>query len=381
MVSLGVLGSTGSVGSQTLEVVRCFREEVRVEALLARRASDRLLAQVREFEPRVVTTYEEPGREWLSSLPQGTEYIGGDEGLEACIDVSQRVMNAVSGVHGIKPAYLTLSKGKVLLASNKESILCLRELVRTQRKSVIPVDSEHNALFQLLEHVKYEDVRFIYLTASGGPFKDSSLEDMRKATVEEALKHPRWNMGAKITVDSATMMNKGFEMLEAVNLFDVDIDRVKVVVHPQSVVHGVVELKDGSFLMHASATDMRIPIMHAIFYPERKEFPFHREKLTSLSPISFEEVDTEKFRALYLARWAGEMGGVYVPVLVGADEEAVNLFLERKIGFLDIVDLIERVLSEVNLKDPNSLEDILESIEWARRKVREVFEREYARTI
>lgn len=378
MIRLAVLGSTGSIGSQTLEVVEKFSDDIDVVSLVARRASKELLFQAKRFKPQVVVTYEDPAQEWLSELPEETEHVKGDEGLEKAIEIADRVMNAVSGVHGIKPAYLTLSKGKVLLASNKESIICLGELVREKRERIVPVDSEHNALFQLLEKIDREDIRFIYLTASGGPFKDWTLEEMKEATPEQALRHPRWNMGAKITVDSATLMNKGFEMLEAKNLFDIELSRIKVVIHPQSVVHGVVELKDGSFFMHASRTDMKIPIMHALFYPERREYPFEKVSLPSLSPVSFEDVDTEKFRALYLARWAGEMGGVYVPVLVGADEEAVSLFLEGKIGFLNIVDLIEKTLSEVNVPDPKSVEEILEAIDWARRKVREIYEREYA---
>ncbi len=379
MIELAVLGSTGSVGTQTLEVVRKFPEEIRIKALLARRASDRLLEQVREFKPSVVATYEQPPEDWLSSLPQGTQYVHGDEGLQACIEVSDKVMNAVAGIHGIKPAHMVLSKGKILLASNKESVICLGELVKKNRDRIVPVDSEHNALFQLLGRLKKEDVRFIYLTASGGPFKDKSIEDMKVVSVEDALKHPRWNMGAKITIDSATLMNKGFEMLEAVNLFNVDFDTVRVVIHPQSVVHGIVELKDGSFIMHASQTDMKIPILHSLFFPERRDFPFPRASLTELSPLDFEPVDTDKFRSLYLARWAGEMGGVYIPVLLGADEEAVNLFLERKIGFLDIVELIEQALSEVNIEDPSDLDEILEAVDWGRRKVREIYEREYVK--
>ncbi|WP_457599895.1 1-deoxy-D-xylulose-5-phosphate reductoisomerase [Hydrogenivirga sp.] len=381
MVKLAVFGSTGSVGSQTLQVVEKFADEVEVSALLARRASDKLLEQVKRFKPRLVVTYEEPTNSWLAELPEGTEYALGDEGLEAAVSISDRVMNAVSGIHGIKPAYVVLKKGRVLLASNKESVICLGKLVRENRERVVPVDSEHNALFQLLEGVRREDVRFVYLTASGGPFKDWSLEDMKRATREEALRHPRWNMGEKITIDSATLMNKGFELLEAMNLFDLDLDSIKVVIHPQSVVHGVVELKDGSFLMHASQTDMRVPILHALFYPERRAYPFGRTSLPELSPVSFEEVDTDKFRALYLARWAGEMGGVYIPVLLGADEEAVRLFLEGKVGFLDIVELIEKALSEVNIGDPEDIEGILSAVEWGREKVRAIYESEYAEAV
>lgn len=378
MVRLAVFGSTGSVGTQTLEVVSQFPEEVRVVALLARRASEKLLQQAVRYRPSLLVTYEEPSKDWLRSLPTGTKHALGDEGLEEAVLLSDRVMNAVSGVDGIKPAYYVLKEGKILLASNKESLVCLGELIKERRERIIPVDSEHNALFQLLRCVNREEVRFLYLTASGGPFRNWSLEEMRRATPQEALKHPRWNMGAKITVDSATLMNKGFEMLEAMNLFDVPLSKIKVVIHPQSVVHGAVELRDGSFFLHASKTDMRIPIMHALFYPERKDYPFGNVLLPELSPLEFEEVDQERFRSLHLARWAGEAGGVFLPVLVGADEEAVSLFLEGRIGFLDIVELAEKVLSSVNIPDPQDLEGILEAVAWARRKVREIYEREYA---
>ncbi|NPB08377.1 MAG: 1-deoxy-D-xylulose-5-phosphate reductoisomerase [Aquificae bacterium] len=376
-MELGILGSTGSIGTQTLEVISAFRGEVRVSGLLARRASEKLLRQAREFRPRFVVSYEEPSSEWLEALPPETKYLKGDEGLKAIVENSERVMNAVAGVYGIKPAYEVLKAGKILLASNKESIICLPKLVRENRERIIPVDSEHNALFQLLSSVKEEEVRFVYLTASGGPFRNRSPEELKSVSVEEALKHPRWNMGEKITVDSATLMNKGFEILEAMNLFDLELDQIKVVIHPQSYVHGIVELKDNSFLMHTSPTDMRIPIMHALFYPQRKEYPFRRVSLLELSGLTFEEVDRNKFKALDLARWAGSMGGVYLPVLVGADEEAVRLFLERRIGFLDITELIERALAEVNIPDPETPEEVLQAVEWGRRKVRELYEKVY----
>ncbi len=381
MIRLAVFGSTGSIGTQTLQVAERFPDRIKITALLARRASKGLLEQVKKFRPEVVVSYEKPSEEWLSELPENTKYLHGDEGLYEAVSISDKIMNAVAGVHGIKPAYVVLKERKILLASNKESIICLGNFIKEHRDKIIPVDSEHNALFQLLENVRREDVRYVYLTASGGPFRDWSIEEMKQATKEQALRHPRWNMGAKITIDSATLMNKGFEMLEAMNLFDLDLDTIRVVIHPQSVVHGILELKDGSFLMHASKTDMRIPIMHAIFHPERETYPFDGTTLPQLSPITFEEADTERFRALYLARWAGEMGGVYIPVLVGADEEVISLFLEERIGFLDMIDMIEKTLSEVNIPDPQNIEDILEAIEWARRKVREIYEREYAKAV
>ncbi|WP_461832269.1 1-deoxy-D-xylulose-5-phosphate reductoisomerase [Aquifex sp.] len=358
-MKLGVLGSTGSVGSQTLEVYEKFRDEIELTGILARRASEKLLSQAQKYKPKFVVSYEEPSKDWLDALPKESKYLKGDEGLKTIIEESDKLMNAVSGVYGIKPAYEILKSGKILLASNKESIICLGELVKKNRDKVIPVDSEHNALFQLLESIKREEIRYVYLTASGGPFKDKSLEELKSVSVEEALNHPRWNMGAKITVDSATLMNKGFEMLEASYLFDLPLELIKVVIHPQSVVHGIVELIDNSFLMHTSQTDMKIPILYSLFYPRRKKYPFKHMSLLELSPITFEKVDTSKFKAIDLAKWAGFMGGVYIPVLVGADEEAVKLFLEEKISFLDIVDLIEEALSEVNIKDPESVEETL----------------------
>ena len=378
MIKLAVLGSTGSVGTQTLEVAERFPREVEVTALVARRSSERLLDQARRFRPRLVVSYEEPSREWVSRLPPETEYLQGEEGLLEAIRISDRVMNAISGVHGIKPTHLVLSEGKVLLASNKESVICLGELIRSNRDRIIPVDSEHNALFQLLEKIRREELRFVYITASGGPFRDWTLEEMRRATVQQALRHPRWSMGVKITVDSATLMNKGFEMLEAINLFDLDLDTVRVVVHPESVVHGAVELKDGTFLMHAGKTDMRVPIMHALFYPERKEDPFGTPPLTALSPIHFEEVDGDRFRSIEIAREAGRKGGAYLPALVGADEEAITLFLEGRVGFLDIIELVEKVLSEVSLPPPEDVDGVISAIEWARLRVREIYESEYA---
>ncbi|HIP43666.1 MAG TPA: 1-deoxy-D-xylulose-5-phosphate reductoisomerase [Aquifex aeolicus] len=380
-MKLGILGSTGSIGSQTLEVYEKFKEEIELVGILANRTSDKLLQQAQKHKPKYVVSYQEPTKDWLEALPKESTYLHGDEGLKAIISESDKLMNAISGIYGIKPAYEILKNGKILLASNKESIICLGEFIKKHRNKVIPVDSEHNALFQLLNAHRISEIKYVYLTASGGPFKDKSLDELKDVSVEEALKHPRWNMGAKITVDSATLMNKGFEMLEASYLFDLPLDIIKVVIHPQSVVHGIIELKDNSFIMHTSQTDMKIPILYSLFYPERKKYPFKKVSLIELSPINFEKVDTSRFKAIDLAKWAGFMGGVYVPVLVGADEEAVSLFLERKISFLDIADLIEETLSEVNIRDPENVEEILEAVEWGRRKVRELYEKKFVNKV
>jgi 1-deoxy-D-xylulose-5-phosphate reductoisomerase len=372
MRKLGVLGSTGSVGSQTLDIVRAYREEFHLVGIVAKKASEKLLQQAIEFKPHYVVSYEEPSKDWLNSLPKETTYIKGQDGLIEVISVSDFLMNAISGIDGIIPTYEILKRNKRLLASNKESIVCLGDLIREKRSLVLPVDSEHNALFQLLSFISVEDVKKVYLTASGGPFRERPLQDLEKATVEEALNHPRWKMGAKITVDSATLMNKGMEIIEAINLFDLSVDSIEVLIHPQSVVHGIVELKDGSFLFHVSQTDMKIPIMHALFYPHRKDYPFERKNLLDLSPMSFEQVDREKFRALYLCKWSAQMGGAYVPALVGADQAAVEMFLKGYIKFLDIVRVVEDVLSMLSLPEPQNLEQVLSTINWAYERGKEV---------
>ncbi|MCS7263028.1 MAG: 1-deoxy-D-xylulose-5-phosphate reductoisomerase [Aquificaceae bacterium] len=371
---LGVLGSTGSVGSQTLQVVKAYREEVELVGLMAKRASQELLLQARELRPRYVSCHEEPPEGWLSELPPETTFLKGEEGLYAIVEESEVLMNAVSGTDGILPTHLTLSKNRRLLASNKESLICLPKLVSQKRELIVPVDSEHNAIFQLLSVVERKDIKKVYLTASGGPFRNRSLEELKHVTVEEALQHPTWRMGAKITVDSATLMNKGMELIEAMNLFDLPVELLDVLIHPQSVVHGLVELQDGNFLLLASQTDMRLPILYSLFYPQRRPFPFSRKSLFELSPIEFEKVDVEKFRSVPLCKWVALMGGPYPAVLVGADQIAVELFLQGRIGFLEVVELVEEVLSVVNLKEPQNLQEVLHTIEWAYQKGKELAE-------
>jgi len=372
MKSLSLLGSTGSIGVQTLEVVRRI-EGIKVKALTAYHASDKLLDQAREFKPEVVVTFEKPSQDWLKGLPSSSRYINGEEGIEEAVEAGDVIMNAISGVAGIKPAYLTLKKGKTLLASNKEAVVCLGKIIKENREKVIPVDSEHNALFQILSKVKREEVRKIWLTASGGPFYNKPYECFKNATVHEALNHPRWSMGKKITIDSATLFNKGIEMIEAMYLFDFPIDLIDVVIHPQSVVHGIVELKDNSFLMHLSPTDMKIPIMYALTYPERKEFPFYKLSLFEMGSLTFLEVDERKFKSIEICREVGRKKGAYIPALLGADEEAVSLFLEGKISLPAIAEIVERILERVNFSEPETIEDILEIVDWARREVRHIF--------
>jgi len=373
MRRISIFGSTGSVGSQSMEIIRKYKSEFQVSALAAKRASQNLLQQVLEFRPKYVLTLEEPTTEWREKLPKETQYLRFDEGLIEAIEDSQYVLNAIAGVDGLPVTYETLiRKDKRLLASNKESIVCLSSLVKENRERIVPVDSEHNALFQLLEMIQAKGiegfVRRVYLTASGGPFRNKSLEELESVTVEDALNHPTWKMGAKITVDSATLTNKGIEILEAIALFDVEFDKIDVVIHPQSLVHGIVELMDNSYIFHVSPTDMKVPILHALFYPERKPYPFESKSILDMSPITFEKVDKEKFPAISLCKWVAQMGGAYVPVLLGADEAAVELFLEGKIKFTQIYRIVEEVLSKLNIKDPQNIEEIKSAINWGKEK-------------
>ena len=373
MKSVSVFGSTGSVGTQALEVISSYKDEFYIVGLVARRASDKLLAQAHEFRPKYVISFQEPTKEWLDALPDGTTYLSFADGLQECINESSVILNAISGIDGIVPTYEVLKrKDKVLLASNKESIVCLSQMVKENRYRVIPVDSEHNALFQLMSSVNREEISKIYLTASGGPFRTKSLEELEYVSVEEALNHPTWKMGSKITVDSATLMNKGIELLEAIALFDIELDRIDVLIQPRSVVHGIVELVDGSYLFHASQTDMRIPISYALFYPQRKSLSFPKKSILELSPIHFEKVDNERFPSISLCKWVAQMGGVYVPVLLGADQSAVELFLEGRIKFTQIYKVVENVLSSVNMKDPGSIEDIKHAVQWGYEKAKEI---------
>lgn len=374
MKKLGVLGSTGSVGSQTLEVVQANSEDFEVVGLLARRASEKLLDQAKKFRPKYVACYDEPEEDWLRALPENVKFLKGEEGLHAIVEDSELVMNSISGVDGIMPTYLALTRGKKLLASNKESLICLGNLVKEKNRLIVPVDSEHNAIFQLLSSVERRYVKKVYLTASGGPFREKSAEELRHVSVQDALMHPTWKMGTKITVDSATLMNKGMEIIEAINLFQLPLESVDVLIHPQSVVHGIVELIDGGFILHASQTDMRVPILYSLYHPERKTFPFDKKSILELSPINFEKVDTNKFKSLSVCRGVALMGGIYPSVLVGADQIAVELFLGGRIGFIDIVDLVEEILALVTLKEPQSFEDVLFAVQWAYNKGRELVE-------
>ena len=370
MIRLSILGSTGTIGKNALDVVRAHKDKIQLVGIGAYRASKELLEEVKEFRPRFVFSVETPTKDWLDEISKYSKYLDEEEGLQAIIENSDRILNAISGTSGIKATYSILKAKKILLASNKESILCMPNLIRENLDLVIPVDSEHNAAFELLK--SHKTVKNLYITASGGPFREYSKEQLKTVTKEGALKHPNWKMGPKITIDSATLMNKGFELIEASVLFNIPLERIKILIHPQSIVHAIVELENGSFIANMSLPDMRLPIQNAIFYPEMVNYTFNRLDLTSISCLTFEKPKRDLFRAIDVCEWVASMGNPYVSVLLGADDKAVELFLEGKIGFLDIPVLIENVLSSVNFHIEENLEDILRAVEFGKNKLLEL---------
>lgn len=371
-VNISIFGATGTIGKNALEVIKNKKEFINLQALSAKRASFDLLNLIKEFRPQIVFTKDEPSKEWLNEINKYSKYLSYEEGLSESIKLSDKILNAISGIDGIKPAIEILRAKKILLASNKESIVSLGNIVKLYKEYIIPVDSEHNAIFVLLSNINKNFVEKIYLTASGGPFREKSLEDLKKIKKEEALKHPNWKMGPKITIDSATLMNKGIEKIEAHILFDIEVENIKVVIHPQSIVHGAIKLKNGMILANLAKPDMKVPLNHAIFYPKDMAFNFDSLDLSNLK-LDFKLPDTSVFKALEIAEWVAQMGDPYVQVLLGADEEAVNLFLQEKISFLDITTLIEKTLSKVNFDiNSSNIDEILFAIEWGRKTIKEL---------
>lgn len=359
-MKLSVLGSTGSIGVQTLDVVRAHPEEFTVDCLAAGTNGERLIAQAVEFHPKAVGIADKGWYPALKeALPDDVEIVCGQEAatLLAGRDVDFAVC-AIVGIAGLDPFLTAMNHaGKVGLA-NKESMVCGGELVKGHATPVLPIDSEHSAIFQCLNAGRREDVSKLILTASGGPFLDLPKEAFAKITLEQALHHPNWAMGKKITIDSATMMNKGLEVIEAVRLFGVRPDQVEVVVHRESVVHSLVEYGDGSVLAQLGNADMRIPIQYALTYPKRLNNPLvKRLKLWEWGALHFERPDTDRFPCLRLAFDALDAGGLALTALNGANEAAVGLFLDQKIRFTDIPVLVEYGLSHY-AEQPLTLESI-----------------------
>lgn len=366
---LAILGSTGSIGQQTLDVVRSFPGRFQVIGLAAGRNAALLAKQIEEFQPRLASIESAGSREGLRGL---NCEIRSMEELVAAPEVDLAVI-AISGKAGLDPTLAAIRAGKSIALATKEVLVMAGGFVTAEAKrhgaSLLPIDSEPSAIWQCLQGEQNRVARLI-LTASGGPFRHLSQNALSRVTPQQALDHPTWRMGPKVTIDSATMMNKGFEVIEAHWLFDVPYDSIEVVLHPQSIVHSMVEFVDGSVKAQLSPPDMRLPIQYALFYPERPPSKLPRLDFPSLGALTFEPPDLEKFPCLKLALEAGRKGGTYPAVLSAADEVAVELFLGRRVGFLDIARLVEQALEEHQSVPNPSLEEILAADAWARERVK-----------
>mgnify|MGYP000527705577 CR=1 FL=1 len=371
MRSISILGSTGSVGDSTLKLLRQHRSEWRVEALTAHCSATKLAELAREFDAKIAVVSDE------ACLPELREALSGS-GIEAAggraalIEAAKRpvdiTMAAIVGCAGLAPVMAAIEQGGTIALANKEALVSAGEVmtaaVSRHGATLLPVDSEHNAIFQCLQGGRIEDVRSITLTASGGPLR--LVEDLSEVTPEQAIAHPNWDMGAKISVDSATMMNKGLELIEADHLFPVGLDRIEILVHPQSVIHSMVEYRDCSTLAQLGSPDMRIPIAHALAWPARISTPCQKLDLATIGRLDFEAPDPDRFPALRLARAAAAEGGATPAILNAANEVAVAAFLAGRIGFLDIAMIVEDVLDRYSAERPNTIGDVLAADAQAR---------------
>lgn len=360
-----VLGSTGSVGVNTLDLIRRNPETFEVVALTAGANATELVKQAQEFKPACVVIADESHYQSVADALVGTgiEVSAGATGLvEAAQRPTDITMAAIVGAAGLPPTLAAIPNCKTLALANKESLVCAGEIVmdkvRQHDVTLLPVDSEHSAIFQVFDFDLIESVSRIILTASGGPFREWSLEQMAAATPAQATNHPNWSMGSKISVDSASMMNKGLELIEADHLFPVGGDKIEILVHPQSVIHSLVDYVDGSVLAQLGTPDMRTPIAYALAWPERMTAPSPRLNLAEISQLTFEAPDSKRFPALRLAREALQSGGAAPTILNAANEVAVAKFLAGNIGFLDIVATVEETLAKSAMDRPGSLEDI-----------------------
>ncbi len=368
MKQIAILGSTGSIGTQTLEVVRA-NGDIQVVSLAAGSNIVRLEEQIREFSPKVVCVWqEEQARELkrrVADLP--VKIVSGMEGLleAATVPEAEIVVTAVVGMIGIRPTMAAMEAGKDIALANKETLVTAGHLImplaRKRNVRILPVDSEHSAIFQCLNGEDKRRVSRILLTASGGPFRGRTREQMRHIGVEDALKHPNWAMGRKITIDSSTMVNKGLEVMEARWLFEVGLESIQVVVQPQSIIHSMVEFVDGAVMAQLGTPDMKLPIQYALYYPSRRPLGGGRLDFAALSQITFEAPDTVNFPGLALAYRVGKQGGTAPTVYNAANEMAVRLFLEKKIGYLEITDIIEAAVEEIPFREDPGLEEILET--------------------
>ena len=374
MKKVVLLGSTGSIGTSTCKVVEDLPDDLKLIGLAAGRNVGLLREQVAQFKPQMVSVTDPVAAKELANEYNGAPAVEcSDEGLLALATMPEAdvVLIAIVGTAGLQPALAAIRAGKDIAVASKEILVMAGETVMTEARKhgvkVLAVDSEHSAIFQCLDGKPANSIRQIWLTASGGPFREKPAGEFAGITVEEALKHPSWEMGRKITIDSSTLFNKGLEMIEARWLFDIEMPRVKVVVHPQSVIHSMVEFVDGSMLAQLSTPDMCLPIQYALTYPDRAASDRVQTSLAEIGRLDFEEPDTDRFRALSLARRAGEVGGTLPAVLNAANEVAVEAFCERQLSYLGITETVAAVMAAHDLVAQPAMEEILEADSWARK--------------
>ncbi len=366
MKIIAILGSTGSFVTQTLDIVR-EQGDIQVVAMAAGSNISLLEAQMREFRPSLVSVWDEKKAKELRTNTKdlGIKIVSGMEGLleVSVIPESEILVTAIVGMLGIRPTIAAIKAGKKIALANKETLVTAGHIIiplaKEYKVPILPVDSEHSAIFQSLQGAGDNKISRILLTASGGPFRGRKADELKNIQVEDALKHPNWSMGRKITIDSSTLVNKGLEVMEAKWLFDVALDQIQVVVHPQSVIHSAVEYQDGAVIAQLGTPDMRLPIQYALYYPERRNLSGRRLDLFEIADLTFEKPDTDTFRGLALAYQAMEKGGNIPTVYNAANEKAVSLFLDRKISYPEITELIEACMENAEFIDHPDVDEIL----------------------
>lgn len=383
MENISILGSTGSIGRSTLDVVDKSGGKFNVRGLAAGRNLDLLCRQVEKFKPKIVSLErKEDADEFRRNCKEYALRITyGQEGAEevARFEENDIIVSAITGINGLKPTLAAVKAGKRVALANKESMVVagplIQETVQKSGAQIIPVDSEHSGIFQCLAKERIEDVKKVILTASGGPFLQTSIEKMKNKTREEALNHPRWNMGEKVTIDSATLMNKGLELIEARWLFGLLPEKLGILIHPQSVVHSLVEMRDGSVLAQLSPTDMKVPIQYALTYPRREEALLPSLDFSQIKVLEFYKVDVKKFPLVKLARQVLEEGESFPVALNTANEVAVEMFLKRRIKFSDIADVVAEIVENHKKRKIESLDDIFEVDRETRQQTRNLLKK------
>ncbi|MBE6064318.1 1-deoxy-D-xylulose-5-phosphate reductoisomerase [Clostridium cochlearium] len=369
MKNICILGATGSIGTQALQVIKQEKDSLNLYAVSANKSWEKIINIIKEFQPKYVSMTDKDAflkvKEFCQENNRNTEVLYGIEGMNSIASLNEVdiVLTSVVGMIGLEPTLKAIRNKKHIALANKETLVVAGEIIKKEafenKVNILPVDSEHGAIFQCLLGNRKEDIDKIHLTASGGPFRGRKRKELENVTVEQALKHPNWSMGRKITIDSATLMNKGLEVIEAHFLFDVDYKDIEVVVHPESIIHSMVEYKDGSIIAQLASPDMKLPIQYAFNYPTRKNRVIKKLNLFEIGNLSFYKPDLNTFRCLYLAYRAGKIGGMMPAILNSANEYAVELFLNKKIDFLQIANIIEECMDKFYIKEEQNVEKII----------------------